>query len=168
MKICERCGVERPKLHRHHLLPKALGGADDGDNLVRLCSNCHEDYHHDPTKPEHYPWRLAHTPDAKAKRSATFRRLWQDPTYRTKMLEARQAKGSYAPEVVARRVAATQRWYAENPEAVKARNAKIAASRSAKGLKPGQRVGESDAEYRARVTLPRDQRRAQRQQASHG
>lgn len=41
---CTRCGCEE-KLHCHHIVPKALGGSDDPENLVMLCDNCHGKEH---------------------------------------------------------------------------------------------------------------------------
>lgn len=41
---CEKCGKSRPRLHRHHVKPRHLGGTlTDGKAL--LCANCHEDEH---------------------------------------------------------------------------------------------------------------------------
>ena len=40
--ICSMCGIER-RMHRDHIVPRALGGSDDPDNIQLLCANCHED-----------------------------------------------------------------------------------------------------------------------------
>ncbi len=32
-------------VHKHHKVPKSLGGSDGPDNLVSLCSGCHADTH---------------------------------------------------------------------------------------------------------------------------
>ena len=32
-------------VHKHHKVPKSLGGSDLPDNLVNLCSGCHADMH---------------------------------------------------------------------------------------------------------------------------
>lgn len=44
---CERCGTQRPWLHRHHVKPKHQGGTDE-DGIALLCANCHEDEHGGP------------------------------------------------------------------------------------------------------------------------
>lgn len=40
---CVACGVWRKSLHRDHIIPRGLGGADDPENIQLLCANCHED-----------------------------------------------------------------------------------------------------------------------------
>ena len=86
--LCEKCGCPRNWLHRHHVIPKSQGGSDDPSNILRICANCHEDAHGglfggpiggNPT---------AHTPEAKAKRRATMRALWDDPEYRARQSAA--------------------------------------------------------------------------------
>ena len=32
-------------VNRHHKIPKSLGGTDAPDNLLNLCSGCHQDMH---------------------------------------------------------------------------------------------------------------------------
>ncbi len=32
-------------VHKHHKVPKSLGGSDLPDNLLELCSGCHSDMH---------------------------------------------------------------------------------------------------------------------------
>jgi hypothetical protein len=44
---CERCGVHRERLHRHHIKPRAEGGTD-ADGIELVCANCHEDIHGSP------------------------------------------------------------------------------------------------------------------------
>ncbi|MBU5480014.1 HNH endonuclease [Blautia sp. MSJ-19] len=39
---CWRCGYKRP-LERAHIIPAALGGKDEPQNLVLLCKRCHAD-----------------------------------------------------------------------------------------------------------------------------
>lgn len=40
---CYICGEDNPNvLQTHHILPRRYGGTDDGENLVRLCANCHQ------------------------------------------------------------------------------------------------------------------------------
>jgi hypothetical protein len=34
--ICEKCGVKRRSLHRHHKQPRSLGGSDDPSNILHL------------------------------------------------------------------------------------------------------------------------------------
>jgi 5-methylcytosine-specific restriction endonuclease McrA len=43
---CRNCGAsgDWARLSVHHLLPAKLGGTDDMDNLVTLCSTCHPVY----------------------------------------------------------------------------------------------------------------------------
>ena len=112
--ICEDCGIERWKLHRHHIKPKSQGGADEGPNVVRICANCHEDRHRAGGDSE--PWRLAHTPEANAKRAASMRLRWADPGYRERVMAARAA-GYADPEVQAKKGAAVRRAIAaKTPE----------------------------------------------------
>jgi 5-methylcytosine-specific restriction endonuclease McrA len=40
---CEHCGS--PAHDAHHIVPRALGGADTMDNLEALCSECHQAMH---------------------------------------------------------------------------------------------------------------------------
>lgn len=40
---CQFCGTYRRTLHKDHIVPRALGGADDPTNWQFLCANCHED-----------------------------------------------------------------------------------------------------------------------------
>lgn len=86
--ICHDCGVRRPWLHFHHIKPKSQGGSDEPDNLIEICSNCHEDRHGGPYGGLNGGNRMAHTPEAKAKRRASLLRRWQDPEYRAKTLAA--------------------------------------------------------------------------------
>ena len=39
---CTHCGIKR-RMHRNHIIPMALGGSDDPENIQLLCANCHED-----------------------------------------------------------------------------------------------------------------------------
>jgi hypothetical protein len=39
---CFICGEDNPHvLEEHHIIPRRHGGADDPENLVTLCANCH-------------------------------------------------------------------------------------------------------------------------------
>jgi len=38
---CRNCGIEGEALHKHHIVPKSLGGKDDDTNLIDLCIKCH-------------------------------------------------------------------------------------------------------------------------------
>lgn len=40
---CWRCGCEYKSLERCHIIPHALGGKDEPENLVLLCKRCHAD-----------------------------------------------------------------------------------------------------------------------------
>lgn len=44
---CYICLAEKPMdfVNKHHKVPKSLGGSDGPDNLVELCSGCHQDMH---------------------------------------------------------------------------------------------------------------------------
>lgn len=44
-KKCKTCKKESSSLEKHHILPKSLGGTDCEDNLISICSNCHEKIH---------------------------------------------------------------------------------------------------------------------------
>src|SRR5579863_1768858 len=87
-KICQKCGCGRRWLHRHHIVPKSKGGSDDAKNILQICANCHEDEHGGMFGGPLGGNRTAHTPEAKAKRSATMRAKWKDPKYRSKHLAA--------------------------------------------------------------------------------
>jgi HNH endonuclease len=104
---CEDCGTERWKLHRHHIIPKSLGGLDDPSNIKCLCANCHEDRHRDGA---HKANTLAHTPEAKAKRAASLKRRWKDLDYRAQQHESRkQVWADHTPEKRRQRSEATSK-----------------------------------------------------------
>lgn len=42
--FCIKCG-SKEDLHAHHLEAKVLGGKDEQENLISLCSNCHASLH---------------------------------------------------------------------------------------------------------------------------
>src|SRR5436190_608703 len=84
METCRRCGTERPWLHTHHIKPRCEGGTDEPENLLRVCSNCHEDLHGGPCGGTDRG-RLAHTPEARAKKSASLRRYYADPANRERL-----------------------------------------------------------------------------------
>ena len=42
---CKICKKESSSLEKHHILPKSLGGTDCEDNLISVCSSCHEKIH---------------------------------------------------------------------------------------------------------------------------
>lgn len=42
---CQCCNVEVEYLHKHHILPKALGGTDLSTNIVDCCEACHGKIH---------------------------------------------------------------------------------------------------------------------------
>ncbi len=90
MEKCHNCGIERPWLHNHHLKLRSEGGTSDPSNLIRICANCHEDRHGGPCGGTSRG-RLSATPEARAKKGKTFKRLWADPEYREKVLAARKA-----------------------------------------------------------------------------
>lgn len=159
--LCNRCGAGPRGLHTHHKCPRSQGGTDDPTNIEKLCANCHEDEHGGPMGGS-LGNAAAHTPEAKAKRSATLKRLWQDPTYRRQHSEGRKRAWAADPERRQRTSELIRRWYVENPEAASERAQKIAAARNKLGLKVGQRIGESETEWRARVIIPRSARRRAR------
>jgi hypothetical protein len=45
--VCYICHAEKSRdfVHKHHKVPKSLGGSDAPDNLLDLCSGCHADMH---------------------------------------------------------------------------------------------------------------------------
>lgn len=47
--ICQKCGATEP-LHAHHILPRAESAisVQDLDNLITICSSCHENAHRIP------------------------------------------------------------------------------------------------------------------------
>jgi hypothetical protein len=157
---CHRCGFGPRSLHTHHKIPRSQGGTDDPANIEHLCANCHEDEHGGPMGGS-LGNRLAHTPEAKAKRSATFRRLWGDPDYRKRQSESRRTSWARETDRVSR-TRGMLGWIKANPDLLSARAKKIAAARNAKGLKPGQRIGETDTEWYERVVVPRKVANAER------
>ena len=42
---CQLCGKQKEHLHVHHIVFKSKGGSNRMDNLVTLCSECHEKIH---------------------------------------------------------------------------------------------------------------------------
>ena len=45
MHICSCCHTEVYILHRHHILPKVLGGVDAESNIIKCCEECHGKIH---------------------------------------------------------------------------------------------------------------------------
>lgn len=43
--ICANCKTKKPPFHRHHIIPKALGGRDTIFNTTILCVSCHSARH---------------------------------------------------------------------------------------------------------------------------
>jgi hypothetical protein len=43
---CRACGTVHGVLHSHHIIPKSVGGGDEPENRVVLCSDCHYKVHH--------------------------------------------------------------------------------------------------------------------------
>jgi hypothetical protein len=80
---CADCGVERTSLHKHHIIPRSQGGPDTPDNLVGLCSNCHED-RHGGSLGGSLRGLHSQTEEARAKRSATMKAHWEDPEFRAR------------------------------------------------------------------------------------
>jgi hypothetical protein len=146
---CHDCGVERDGLHKHHIVPKSLGGSNDSSNLVKLCANCHEDRHKGPVGGE-LRGKNSHSPAAQAKKSAVMKAHWQDPAFRAKGVKALQDPNKRARTAVAMRAV----W--QDPE-YRAHN--LAAAAAATTPEVIARRGESirkrwaeDPEYRARNT----------------
>jgi len=86
---CQDCGVFRKHLHKHHLKFKTEGGTD-ADGVVMICANCHEDRHGGIIGGS-LRGRLSNSPEARAKRSASLKAWWSDPTNRARMSEKRKA-----------------------------------------------------------------------------
>jgi hypothetical protein len=102
---CEICGAFRKWLHTHHVKLQAEGGTD-AEGVKKICANCHEDIHGGPCGGVGRG-RSSLSPEARAKKSKTLLRLWADPEYRKKTLEAQQrgaAKKDYT--AIGRKVAA--------------------------------------------------------------
>jgi len=45
MKTCPTCGLANFDFHRHHILPRSLGGLDRDSNIVKICKCCHGKIH---------------------------------------------------------------------------------------------------------------------------
>ena len=43
--ICQGCKQEVEYFHRHHIVPKSLGGVDENCNIAILCEPCHGKVH---------------------------------------------------------------------------------------------------------------------------
>ena len=43
--ICQGCKQEVKYFHRHHIVPKSLGGIDEDCNIATLCESCHGKVH---------------------------------------------------------------------------------------------------------------------------
>jgi hypothetical protein len=55
--LCEVC-LRALATHRHHRLRRSQGGTNDLDNLLYVCSNCHELIHHYPDLSYEQGWLL--------------------------------------------------------------------------------------------------------------
>lgn len=42
--ICARCGNKSKSTHIHHIDPLIFGGSDNCENLIPLCSECHDEW----------------------------------------------------------------------------------------------------------------------------
>lgn len=42
---CQECGTKEGKLHVHHIVFRSNGGTNSPDNLITLCTDCHEKVH---------------------------------------------------------------------------------------------------------------------------
>ena len=45
MHTCPCCHTEVDTLHKHHILPKVLGGVDAESNIINCCEQCHGKIH---------------------------------------------------------------------------------------------------------------------------
>jgi len=43
--ICQGCKIYTEDIHKHHIVPKVLGGVDEDSNIVNLCESCHGKVH---------------------------------------------------------------------------------------------------------------------------
>ena len=44
-KLCPCCNAEVESVHKHHIVPKVLGGLDIPTNIVECCESCHGKIH---------------------------------------------------------------------------------------------------------------------------
>ena len=46
--LCDKCGLKPDfrGLQRHHSKFKSLGGTDERENIIWVCSRCHSELHH--------------------------------------------------------------------------------------------------------------------------
>lgn len=51
---CSICGWNEATCDIHHIIPKKNGGADDNDNLIIVCPNCHRVIHSNKKYSEEY------------------------------------------------------------------------------------------------------------------
>lgn len=42
---CQKCKTKKGRLHVHHIVFRSRGGTNSPDNLIVLCSDCHEKFH---------------------------------------------------------------------------------------------------------------------------
>jgi hypothetical protein len=45
MEQCKLCNKKSNHLENHHIIPKARGGKDTKENLIKICSECHSKAH---------------------------------------------------------------------------------------------------------------------------
>jgi len=143
---CHDCGVERNGLHKHHIVPKSLGGSNDPSNLVSLCANCHED-RHKGTIGGTLRGANSHTPAAQAKKSAIMKAHWQDPDFRAKGVRALQSPAKRAKNAEAQRALWRNPDYREHNMAATA--AAMTPEVRALAGRAIRKRWETDPEYRA-------------------
>ena len=153
MPACSRCGVERRYLQSHHIIRRRHGGTDDSENLLRLCSNCHEDEHggsalkeikDDPVTHEKWLTALRASMPLRTERQREYfasersaphrrkladaqRKRWSDPAERQRMGE--KVRAAWTPERRAakaeevRQLRAERHWSTRSPGSVGALDA---------------------------------------------
>src|SRR5208337_4216178 len=95
MAKCADCGIERPYLHTHHIVPRSKGGTDDPSNLVKLCANCHENRHGGS-------FHLAVSNQSRRSHSDRLKRLWADAEFRARMSQSFRNRKPRSAEALAK------------------------------------------------------------------
>ena len=98
---CIKCGTWRESLHRDHIVPLALGGADVPENIQLLCANCHQDKTAEERKHFHWKWST----ESREKLSRAKKGRIVSLETRKKLSDINTGKS--VPEEVRKRISAT-------------------------------------------------------------